>query len=123
MKARISLLLLALPAFTVSAVEDETQKLRRIFEEEWEHTMDLSPTWASQRGDRRWNDRWPDLSLAAIEREYTRDAQMLERLATSLREGEGDRILPRERAEIRAWTNGCAAKRSDVIITVPLLLA
>ncbi len=76
-----SALLVALSCGTVSAADDEAQKLRRIFDEDWDHTMALSPTWASQLGDRRWNDRWPDLSLAAVEREHARDQQMLERLA------------------------------------------
>ena len=79
MKLFFSLLLL-LPSLVLFAAEDEVKKLHQIFDEDWEHTMETSPTWASQLGDRRWNDRWPDLSLAAIEREHTRDAQMLERL-------------------------------------------
>ncbi len=93
MKALVSLLLLALPVFASFAAEDDARKLHRIFEEEWEHTMETSPTWASQLGDRRWNDRWPDLSLAAIEREHARDAQVLERLGAIQR----DALTPPDR--------------------------
>jgi uncharacterized protein (DUF885 family) len=42
--------------------------LNRLFDEEWEWLMRESPTFASSLGDRRYNDRWPDLSLQAIER-------------------------------------------------------
>jgi uncharacterized protein (DUF885 family) len=42
--------------------------LNRLFEEEWEWVMRESPTFASSLGDRRYNDRWTDLSLRAIER-------------------------------------------------------
>ena len=48
--------------------------------------METSPTWASELGDRRWNDRWPDISLAAIEREHARDQQVLERLTAIRRD-------------------------------------
>ncbi len=41
--------------------------LKQLFEDEWEWTMRESPTFASSLGDRRYNDRWPDRSLAAIE--------------------------------------------------------
>src|SRR6185503_15890401 len=70
----------------LSGAEDEAQKLHRLFDEEWEHTMEVSPTWASQLGDRRWNDRWSDVSVAAIEREHARDAQVLEKLAAIRRD-------------------------------------
>jgi uncharacterized protein (DUF885 family) len=64
-----------------AADDAEAKQLHRLLDEEWEHTMETSPTWASQLGDRRWNDRWPDLSLAAIDREHARSQQVLERLA------------------------------------------
>jgi uncharacterized protein (DUF885 family) len=86
MKVPLSILLLALASLTASAAEDEAHKLHRIFDEDWEHTMEISPTWASQLGDRRWNDRWPDLSLSAIEREHARDLQMIERLGAMQRD-------------------------------------
>lgn len=79
-------LLLILFAFSCSVFADEAQKLHAIFDADWEHAMETSPTWASQLGDRRWNDRWPDLSLSAIEREHSRDVQMLEKLDSIQRE-------------------------------------
>jgi uncharacterized protein (DUF885 family) len=70
-----------------AAGDGEAAKLRRLLDEEWDHTMETSPTWASELGDRRWNDRWPDVSLAAIEREHLHDQQVLERLAAIQRNG------------------------------------
>ncbi|MGB8169955.1 MAG: DUF885 domain-containing protein, partial [Chthoniobacteraceae bacterium] len=93
MKTLLPFALLALSCFAAVAADDEAQKLRRIFDDDWDHTMEMSPTWASQLGDRRWNDRWPDLSLAAIEREHARDQQMLERLAAIQR----DALTPADR--------------------------
>ena len=54
--------------------------LNRIFEDEWEWVMRESPTFASSLGDRRYNDRWTDLSLAAIERRQQHRQQTLARL-------------------------------------------
>ncbi len=67
-------------ALALSCFADEGQKLHALFDAEWEHTMEHSPTWASQLGDRRWNDRWPDGSLAAIESEHARDQEVLTQL-------------------------------------------
>ncbi|MEP6669511.1 MAG: DUF885 domain-containing protein [Chthoniobacter sp.] len=68
------------PAWAVD--NDRAAKLHHLLDEEWDHTMETSPTWASELGDRRWNDRWPDVSLATIEREHLHNQQILERLAT-----------------------------------------
>ncbi|MEA3207870.1 MAG: hypothetical protein QOE70_927 [Chthoniobacter sp.] len=92
MKTHFRLLLVAatiaatLPASPARAAEAEVKTLHQLFEEEWEHRMEISPTWASQLGDRRWNDRWPDLNLETIEREHAHNQQVLERLATIRRE-------------------------------------
>src|SRR3954467_12650074 len=60
---------------------EESAKLHALFDAEWEHAMQVSPTWASQLGDRRYNDRWPDLSLEAIEREQRHARELLQHLA------------------------------------------
>ena len=44
-----------------------TETLHALFKNDWEYTLEQSPTWASQLGDRRWNDRWEDVSIEAIE--------------------------------------------------------
>ena len=57
-----------------------TKSLHQLFETEWNHTMERHPTWASALGDRRWNDRWGDASLAAIEADHAHDRDVLRRL-------------------------------------------
>ena len=41
--------------------------LHALFAAEWEYTMHENPERASSLGDRRFNDRWTDMSLSAIE--------------------------------------------------------
>jgi len=54
--------------------------LATAFAEDWEYHLSRSPTYASILGDRRWNDRWDDLSLAGLEAEHKHDVAFLERL-------------------------------------------
>jgi uncharacterized protein (DUF885 family) len=56
------------------------EALHQLFESEWEYQMEQHPAWASNLGDRRWNNRWTDMSLAAIEQRYARDKQTLQQL-------------------------------------------
>src|SRR5882762_4641625 len=87
--------LLPLLAIFVSSTgfADEAQKLHALLDAEWEHTMETSPTWASELGDRRWNDRWPDVSVAALERENAHQQQVLTELAAIRR----DTLSPADR--------------------------
>ncbi len=63
-----------------SAPNEATKNLHALFDEEWEYTMRENPTWASALGDRRYNDRWEDVSLAAIERRHLHAIATLARL-------------------------------------------
>ena len=47
---------------------------------EWQWTLEQSPTWASQLGDRRGNDRWPDVSLANQATQQEHRLALLEKL-------------------------------------------
>jgi uncharacterized protein (DUF885 family) len=55
--------------------------LNDFLESEWNYEMEQNPTHASSLGDRRWNDRWPDRSLAAIRKDEEHMAAALARLA------------------------------------------
>src|SRR5262245_35668216 len=76
----LSLLLVAASWLsTFAAPENQTARtLRALFESEWDYTLEQSPMSASQLGDRRWNDQWDDVSLAAIERRHLHYRQVLE---------------------------------------------
>ncbi len=54
--------------------------LHQMFASEWDYWMEQYPTWASSLGDRRWNDRWEDRSLEAIEKRYRHNIEVLARL-------------------------------------------
>ncbi len=67
---------------TAFAQDASTSKaLHELFDREWEYQMEQSPTRASQLGDRRWNDRWPDVSLESIRKDHDHDRATLEQLA------------------------------------------
>ena len=67
---------------SVAPAQDAVARLHALFDREWERSMREQPTWASSLGDRRYNDRWPDESLDAIERRQREDVAVLEELAT-----------------------------------------
>src|SRR6266851_8092592 len=58
----------AAPA-NISATSPEAVKTRldRIYDDAWQRWLREDPTLATSMGDPRYNDRWPDLSPAAIQ--------------------------------------------------------
>jgi len=65
---------------------DPAKELHELFASEWDYQMEQYPTWASRLGDRRWNDRWADLSLDAIEKRHRHKLEVLTRLRAMNRE-------------------------------------
>src|ERR1700747_983602 len=54
--------------------------LHRLFDAEWDYWMEQNPVRASTLGDRRWNDRWTDESLDAIEKRHEHNVGVLAKL-------------------------------------------
>ena len=80
----LALFLLAAAAGPVAAGEpggEAARDLHRLFEAEWERGLRESPVQASYLGDRRYNDRWPDLSATALAASHAADEAVLEALA------------------------------------------
>lgn len=59
------------------AQPDAKSQLETLYEAEWQRWLSEDPTLATSVGDPRYNDRWPDLSLAAIETTQARDRAAL----------------------------------------------
>src|SRR5213592_3117482 len=74
---------LALTPCLILRAEDVavTKRLQDLLASEWEYGLKESPTFASHLGDKRYNDRWPDVSLAAIERRHKHRQETLATLA------------------------------------------
>ena len=68
------------PSVSGQAMDQAGKALHKLFAEDWDWRMEHSPTWASILGDRRWNERWGDLSLAAVHKEHQHAVDVLERL-------------------------------------------
>lgn len=70
----------AQPTAVKQVLNAATTELYRLFDDEWERGMRENPEEASYRGDKRYNDRWTDMSMAAIQSRMDGDAEALERL-------------------------------------------
>ncbi len=61
---------------------EPTRRLNSLIDAEWDWRLQQQPTFASYLGDSRYNDRWPDVSLAAIERRHKHRQAVLKQLAS-----------------------------------------
>jgi len=71
-----SLLLLS----SAASFADANGDFATLLDEHWEWRMANSPVMASRLGDRRYNDQWPDDSLAAIEERHAETRAYLTRV-------------------------------------------
>jgi uncharacterized protein (DUF885 family) len=55
------------------------EALDKLLAEQWEYTLSHSPELASILGDKRWNDKLSDFSLAAVEADLARQREFLQR--------------------------------------------
>ncbi|HET7395162.1 MAG TPA: DUF885 domain-containing protein [Gammaproteobacteria bacterium] len=72
----LSLLLFAALSFAPlghAADNAATQALHQLFQSSWDRGMRENPLYASDLGDRRYNDQWGDTSLAALKRYHAED--------------------------------------------------
>jgi len=75
-----ALLMLCAAASAQDSSLTASQRLHELFSSEWDYSMEQFPTWASNLGDRRWNDRWTDASLEAIFKRHEHNVSTLAKL-------------------------------------------
>ncbi|HEX7370861.1 MAG TPA: DUF885 family protein [Rhodanobacteraceae bacterium] len=65
----------AAPASATASVAARTAALNALLAEQWQHTLQNAPEFATTLGDLRYNDRWSDMSPAhfAVEHKVTED--------------------------------------------------
>ncbi len=65
----------------ISQQAPAARALHDLFTAAWDYDMQQRPDMASEQGDRRWNDRWPDKSLEAYARRDQHNQDVLASLA------------------------------------------
>lgn len=83
----------AMPALAQEAAVDPTEQLHTLFEDVWNRDMRDNPVAASENGDLRYNDRWPDLSVDAMRARHAANQADMKRLL----EIEKDALSPLDR--------------------------
>jgi uncharacterized protein (DUF885 family) len=81
------LALLVTASLSWAADNAPAQSLHQLFDNEWEYQMAHNPVRASTLGDRRWNDKWPDLSLEAMQAQFQHAREVLTQLHAIERAG------------------------------------
>ncbi|RYZ41848.1 MAG: DUF885 domain-containing protein [Myxococcaceae bacterium] len=79
-----------MPAESTSQRGGASAALHALLDAEWQYSLQQYPTYASLLGDRRWNDRWDDLGLAALEADHRHSHDVLAKLARVDREALDD---------------------------------
>jgi uncharacterized protein (DUF885 family) len=82
---RITLALLLAPlgfltVDTAFAAKAANAPLVKLFDTTWEEDLADDPVWATQIGDARYNDRWPDMSVEALDRRQKKNYARLQSL-------------------------------------------
>ena len=80
MKLQRLLLAVVLLSLTPALRADPAGEFAALLDEVWQWRLAAYPTFASDLGDKRYNDRWEDLSLDAIERRQDELREFLRRL-------------------------------------------
>lgn len=63
-----------------AAKDDAARALYALFDDAWETRMREEPTWASKLGDHRYDDKWPDQTMAAFDRRQAERKDALAKL-------------------------------------------
>src|SRR5262249_18921986 len=66
--------------WTARAGNAPQEHLQHLFHREWQRTLEEDPANATYLGERRYDDRWPDLSESAREQSHRLDQLALEEL-------------------------------------------
>ncbi len=82
MRHKIGSLIVVAALFLGTTGVKAQESLLAFFAAEWNYQLAQNPVRASLLGDRRFNDRWPDLSLPAFAKEYEHDVAALAKLKT-----------------------------------------
>jgi uncharacterized protein (DUF885 family) len=75
----VLLLMARLSVAQQGSVQQRRKALTDLLAEQWDYTMKTNPVWASVLGDKRWNDKLPDFSQEAIEKDQEMTKKFLGR--------------------------------------------
>jgi uncharacterized protein (DUF885 family) len=84
MRSCVLALVIAILMFKNSSAQQpqsDSSPLHALFAAEWDYDSQQAPEAASERGDRRWNDRWSERTLAAISQRNQHYQDVLVRLS------------------------------------------
>ncbi len=76
------------------AIADATDEFHQLLDDHWEWNLKTDPLQATYLGDKRYNDRWPDMSLKALEQNNEQIKSYLKQLkAIDASELEGEDVV------------------------------